>query len=103
MANLALDHGNPNLSNIRKDFERFGPALRLDEADVANIAHLAKLSLLNEWRNIAAHHRILPPAGLPAQSEIQGWQAACDGLATSLDEILYNNLTAILGIAPWVA
>src|SRR5436305_10946578 len=35
-AGLALDHGNPNVNNIKKDFERFDFTLDLSGADPAN-------------------------------------------------------------------
>jgi hypothetical protein len=44
---LALDHGNPNLPNLRKDFERFGFKLNLT-ADPANHLRLQDLSELNK-------------------------------------------------------
>ena len=55
-AHRSLDHGNPNLQNLRKDFERFGFTLNLADADPGNPARLHHLTELNRWRNIAAHH-----------------------------------------------
>jgi hypothetical protein len=63
-AHRRLDHGNPNLQNLREDFERFGFTLDLAAADPANPARLQDLAALNRWRNVAAHHGTLP-AGAP--------------------------------------
>ena len=62
-ANRALDHGNPNLQNIRKDFERLEFAMDLPGADPGNPGRLHDLSELNKWRNIAAHRGPVPPTG----------------------------------------
>lgn len=101
MAGLALDRGNPNRDNIRKDFDRFGIPLDLTTADPANLGRLRDLERLNRWRNIAAHHTVVPPGGPPSQVELRGWRDSIDGLATSLDGIMYNRLLVALGIAPW--
>src|SRR5438445_3942695 len=91
-AHLRLDRGNPTAQSIREDFERFRFRLRLDTADPANRARLSHLDHMNQWRNAAAHHGI-PPAGLPLDlPSLQAWRNACDGLATSLDDIMYNQL-----------
>jgi hypothetical protein len=100
-AHSKLNHGNPNLRNLREDFERFDFTLDLAAADPANAAHLTDLDQLNKWRNVAAHHGTVPsavPLNLPA---LQGWRNACDRLATSLDGIMYNELRSILMRAPW--
>jgi hypothetical protein len=101
-AHLKLDHGNPNIQHLREDFERFGFTLDLPAADQANVARLTGLGLLNRWRNVAAHHGVVP-AGLPPLSLplLQSWRQSCDGLATSLDAIMYNVLRRILRRAPW--
>jgi hypothetical protein len=101
-ASLALDRGNPNRISIQRDFDRFGTPLDLDGADPANHARLIDLRNLNEWRNIVAHHNAVPPGGLPSQADLQRWRNSCDGLATSLDGIMYHELQSILATAPWV-
>src|SRR5262249_19773878 len=53
-ASLALDRGNPNRDNIRRDFERFGAPLNWVATDPANHGRLRDLERLNEWRNVAA-------------------------------------------------
>jgi len=101
-AHRALDHGNPNLQNLRKDYERFGFTLNLAAADQGNPARLQDLIELNKWRNIAAHHGTVPPAGLPSLADLQDWRNSCNGLAVSLDGIMYNELRRILRRTPWV-
>src|ERR1700722_10232214 len=54
-AHRALDHGNPNVKNLREDFERFDFTLDLSAADSANPLRLTHLAELNRWRNVAAH------------------------------------------------
>ena len=39
-----------------------------------------------------------PPLAL---AMVQSWLSSCDGLATELDRIVYDTLTAMLGVAPW--
>jgi hypothetical protein len=101
-AHRKLDHGNPTLQNLRGDFERFGFTLDLAAADPANPARLTDLGELNRWRNVAAHQGIVP-AGAPLDlPSLRAWRNSCDGLATSLDDIMYNELRRILKRAPWV-
>jgi hypothetical protein len=100
-AHRKLDHGNPNVQNLREDFERFDFTLDLD-ADPANPARLTHLAVLNRWRNVAAHHGTIP-AGIPLDlPSLRAWRGSCDGLATSLDGIMYNELRRILRRSPWV-
>jgi hypothetical protein len=100
-SNLALDHGNPNLHNLRKDFERFGFRMELAAADPGNPVCLQDLAELNTWRNVVAHHETVPPSGLPAYADLQGWTDSCNGPAVSLDRIMHNQLRRILRRAPW--
>jgi hypothetical protein len=101
-AHRKLDHGNPNLQNLKADFERFGLNLDLVAADSANQARLNDLAELNRWRNIAAHHGNIP-AGMPLSLPLlRAWRNSCDGLATSLDRIMYNQLHRMLRRAPWI-
>lgn len=104
-AELQLRKYNPTVKAIRADFERFGFTLRLHTADPANPARITHLDHMNTWRNTAAHQRTLLPVH-PAPTALtlavlQDWQAACDGLATSLDAIMHRELTRILGTPPW--
>jgi hypothetical protein len=98
-----LEHGNPNLQNLREDFERFDFSLDLPAADAANAGRLTHLGELNRWRNVAAHHGTVP-AGLPPLTLplLSAWRDSCDGLATSLDGVMYNEPRRILRRAPWV-
>jgi hypothetical protein len=101
-ADRKLDHGNPNLHNLREDFERFGFVLDLPSAAPANPARLQDLTTLNRWRNIAAHQGRIPAGAPPLDlPSLQAWRNSCDGLATSLDDIMYNALRKILRRAPW--
>ncbi len=97
-----LDHGNPNIQNLKEDFARFGLTLDLAAANPANTARLLDLGILNRWRNIAAHHGVIP-GGMPILSLplLQSWRTSCDGLASSLDDILYNELRRLLRRTPW--
>lgn len=97
-----LDHGNPNLQNIREDFGRLTPNFDLTAADPANPVRLLRLAELNKWRNVAAHHGTIP-AGVPPLNlpGLRVWRHSCDGLASSLDDIMYNELRRILRRAPW--
>jgi len=99
-ANCNLDHGNPNLANLKKDFERFGFKLGLS-AEPSNHLRLQHLSSLNDWRNIVAHYGEIPASGFPSFPTVQSWRSSCDGLATSLDSILYNRLKNLLKRQPW--
>src|SRR5438067_10609783 len=101
-AHRKLDHGNPNVPNLKGDFERFGFTLDLGTADPANPPRVTHLGELARWRNVAAHHGTVP-AGLPplGMALLQTWRNSCDGLATSLDAIMFNQLRRILKRAPW--
>jgi hypothetical protein len=91
-AHRRLDHGNPTLETIRADFERFGLKLDLPAVDPANPGRLTHLDRLNKWRNVAAHSGTVP-AGIPLDlPSLRDWRASCDGLAASLDAIMYNHL-----------
>ncbi len=84
------------MENIRKDFERFGFVLDLGAADPANPLRITHLGKLNKLRNMAAHHGHVPPGGIPDLPTIQSWRICCDGLATSLDGVMYNRLRMVL-------
>ena len=104
-AGLVLNTGNPVVKNIRDDFDRFGLTLDLVAADQANAIRITQLGHLNHWRNHAAHQKTTPPPlGVPQVlllADVRAWRAACDGIAASLDGIMYNHLQAVLGKAPW--
>ncbi len=102
-AHRALDRGNPTVDNIAKDFDRFGFDLRAKiNTDPANVLRRQQLAALNQWRNVAAHQGTTLPAGGPLTfPTLQAWRNSCDGLATSLDAILYNELGNTLRRKPW--
>ena len=101
-AHRKLDHGNPNHENLKADFKRFGFDLDLARADRSNPVRLSHLATLNEWRNVAAHQGAptakAGPLNLPL---VAAWRISCDGLAISLDDIMYNHLRRILRRRPW--
>jgi hypothetical protein len=100
-AHRKLDRGNPTYEHLKEDFQRFGFVLDL-RRDPANPPRLNDLSALNKWRNVAAHQGTTAPAGIPlVLPSLRAWRASCDGLATSLDAMLYNNLRKILRRSPW--
>jgi hypothetical protein len=99
---LRLNSSNPTVETIRKDFERFGFTLDFD-ADVANGPRVTNLGQLHKWRNAVAHQTASAPAGIPplTLSGVQSWLISCDGLATWLDGIMYNEMHRFIGVAPW--
>jgi hypothetical protein len=104
-AALALNHGNPTIENIRTDFRRFGFSIELAGAAPGNPQRMSHLDYLNYWRNYVAHQKATPHrVGVPAMltlGDVQAWRTSCDGLATSLDDILLHELSRILGVLPW--
>jgi hypothetical protein len=101
-AHRKLDHGNPNVDNLNADFKRFGFTLDLAAADPANPGRLAHLAKLNKWRNVAAHQGTPTAAAGPLSYVLVAtWRTSCDGLANSLDGIMYNQLERVLRRAPW--
>jgi hypothetical protein len=103
-AGRQLDGANPKYSTLRKDFERFGLDLASTlAANPANSPRITHIDHLNLWRNYAAHHLTsMPVQGGPfTVVTIQIWKNDCDGLATELDGIMYNQLQVLIGVAPW--
>jgi len=101
-AHLRLDHGNPNVQTLKADFGRFGFDLELANADAVNPARLRELAVLNRWRNVAAHHGTIPAGAPPLHlGALQAWRSSCDGLAVSLDDVMYNQLRKLLKRKPW--
>jgi len=102
LSHLKLGHGNPNLQNLRGDFERFGFTLDLAAADPGNLTRLQDLASLNKWCNVAAHHGPVPAGTPPLDlSSLRAWRGSCDGLATSLDGRMYQEMRRILRRNPW--
>jgi hypothetical protein len=100
---LKLDHGNPNIDNIAGDFDRFGfdflAAARPHPDFAGRKEHLRQM---NKWRNAVAHHGPAPH-GVPnlTLALVRDWRMSCDGLATHLADIMYNQLRRVLRRAPW--
>ena len=103
ITDLKLNTGNPHLQNLAHDFDRLTGDLRTHlQSDPANALRLNHLAELNTWRNYVVHHGVVAPPGPPLSlALVQGWQTSCDGLATELDRIVYDELNATLGVAPW--
>jgi hypothetical protein len=103
-AGRLLDSANPRYASIRKDFERFNldlaTAIATDPANQLRTTHLDHLIL---WRNYAAYHQTsMPVHGGPfVIPTVQAWRVSCDGLATELDRVMYNQLQTLTGAAPW--
>jgi hypothetical protein len=97
-AHRKLDHGNPHIVNLEADFKRFGFEVeRTIRSDAANGPRLTDLNILNKWRNAAVHQGAAPSGGiLLTLPSLRAWRASCDGLAVSLDGIMYNQLRRIL-------
>lgn len=104
-AQLALDRGNPTYDNLKRDFSRFGFVLDLQSSHPHGSQRVSGLAQMNQWRNKAAHQGTRPlGGGTPQQlllGIVQGWRTSCDGLATSLDGIMYAELLRIMGVSPW--
>lgn len=104
-SHLALEKGNPSYDNIKKDFNRFGFLLNLQVVHPMGPQRITDLGHLNEWRNKAAHQGTQPlGAGVPAGLTlpiVQGWKTSCNGLATSLDAIMCDQMLRIMGVVPW--
>jgi hypothetical protein len=101
-AEMKLNSNNPTVETMRKDFERFGFTLDF-AADPENAPRVTHLGQLNRWRNAVAHQKADAPTGVPplALPVVQAWRVSCDGLATWLDRIMYNEMQRILGTPPW--
>jgi hypothetical protein len=95
--------GNATEQNIAEDFSRLVIGLDLRAADPYNKRRLDDLKDLSTLRNIAAHHKPLAPASFPTLTTIRTWKNSCAALATSFDQILYDELSTILGHQPWMS
>lgn len=105
MSDIQLLVGNPKYETICHDFDRFGVAIRDElKADPANALRITHLGQLNTWRNYCAHRKQIPPVGAGGPltiRQIHTWQDSCNGLVTSIDGIMYNELTKLTGSRPW--
>jgi hypothetical protein len=106
-----LDTGNPNPGNIGSDFRRLGfdlwPLMRARSA--RSDQRKARLEQLNRWRNAIAHQDFSDTGALDLGAgrvdlwlaDVKAWRAACDGLAVTLDEVVYDALLRLAGPPPW--
>ena len=84
------------------DLPAYHSILEASPFSSGNPVRLAHLATLNEWRNVAAHQRTLTAKAGPLNLSLVGaWRISCDGLAVSLDDIVYNHLGRILRRKPW--
>jgi hypothetical protein len=111
-AGQELNRANPKWKSIRSDFDRFGfdvgVALRIAAAATGGVTvpvhqlQLHHLAELNEWRNYAAHAMASPPGGVSLTlARVTGWKNSCNGIATRLDDVMYNQLSSLIGTGPW--
>ena len=104
-----LARGNPNAGNIGSDFAGLGlPKVwdRVRALDKRNVARQKHLAIFMSWRNAVAHDDFSKPSELGdittlRLSHVRAWRAACDGLATSLDEAVVSGLSGLLPQRPW--
>lgn len=101
-----LDKGNPSPGNIGADFNRFGFRLwdQVCQLDSLNAVRKADLELLNEWRNAIAHQDFTGPLGGIATlhlSHVKKWRRACDSLASTLNNLIRQQLKTLTGSYPW--
>jgi hypothetical protein len=99
-----IDRGNPNPGNLGSDFNRLGFAFwnEVKAQGRHNATRHTGLGNMNEWRNAIAHHDFatLGTATLHLKT-VRAWRGYCNGLATSFDAVVADQLAALLGAAPW--
>jgi hypothetical protein len=102
-----LDVGNPTLSNLCSDFNRFQFDLspKLTTADPGHEARIRRLGGLHAWRNAIAHHDY-DPAKLGAGTrltiaQVRDWQTDCDAFAVLLDRVVRAELEQVTGLSLW--
>ena len=101
-----LDKGNPNLGNIKQDFNRLGVdiAAELRTIHRLNGVRLRYLEDLNGWRNAIAHQdfaRPLSPVPPLHLSRVRQWRRSISYVATSLDDIMASYIFRAFGYHPW--
>jgi len=106
-----LDTGNPNPGNIGSDFKRFGLEIwpSMVALDARTAGRKLKLEQLNRWRNAIAHQDFAQAADLDLGggrvdlrlADVDGWRAACDQLATTMDAALCARIAGLAGAPPW--
>jgi hypothetical protein len=101
-----LDRGNASSGNIGSDYNRLG-IFFWDEVkafDSRGPSRQSRLEDLNKWRNAIAHQdfdpSILGTAPLQLR-RVKGWRSACDGLASSFDEVMRIHIQSVIGQSPW--
>ena len=102
----ALDRNNANAASIAQDFRLLKKDFwkEIDQHNARNSERRKKLELLNEWRNAIAHHDFTKTTANTETlwlKDVDGWRSACGGLAVSIDAVVGDALTALVGTAPW--
>ena len=106
-----LDTGNPNPGNLGSDFKRFGLELwpSMIAIDARTSGRKVKLEQLNRWRNAIAHQDFSQSSDLDLGTgrvdlrlaDVDGWRAACDQLAPTMDAAVGGRLAGLAGRSPW--
>ena len=99
-----LDRGNPNPGNIGSDFSRFGLVLwdDLSKCHPRTSSRKRHLEDLNEWRNAIAHDDFsqTTAGGALHLRRVTTWRNACEKLAISIDETMFDHLRQLNGVDP---
>jgi len=106
-----LDKGNPNPGHLGSDFGRFGLQLwpRMALHDPKTSSRRDKLQTLCDWRNAIAHQDFSGKGELDLGngrttlrlSDVRRWRNACERLAWTLDEVLGDHLSRLVGQRLW--
>ena len=104
--NRKLDRGNPNPGNIGSDYNRLGLLFwpEVNVLDSRTPSRQKRLEELNNWRNAIAHQSFDPSTlgNRPLHIQrIKAWRSACDGLASTFDEVMRSYLQSEVGQPPW--
>ncbi|MBA4017784.1 MAG: hypothetical protein C0483_11470 [Pirellula sp.] len=102
-----LETGNPNPGNIGNDFNRLGLTLwdSMVALDAGTTARKATLELMNVWRNAIGHQDFdkqeLNNRTTLSLPTVNSFRLACEGLATTMDNVMRAHLQALFAVAPW--
>lgn len=105
--NRSLDRGNPHPGAIGADFSRLGLEFwaQVYALDARNERRREMLQELIDWRNAIVHQDFdaVAAGGTPTLhlARVRGWRSALNGLARAFDQVVYNYVRHMLGVAPW--
>jgi len=107
----SLDRGNASVETIGSDFARFDFDIWGTAAAASPLTSTRRLRLnqLNTWRNAIAHQDFVFTAKQQTRlqetsltlASARRWRGACNGLASTFDQIVAAHLTAVTGTRPW--